>query len=183
MTKQTMQNIRQNLKIDTKDSIYAFIDSQNLNLAIRDLGWKLDFKKFRIFLKNKYKVEKAFLFLGYVKENQRLYEGLKDFGYELVFKPTLGKNGEIKGNCDAELVLHCAKIEYENFDKALIISGDGDFHCLIEFLIQEEKLCKIGIPNRKKFSSLLIKFRKYFFFVDDLKHKLEKMRQTKNGGE
>jgi len=33
---------------------YAFIDSQNLNLSIREQGWVLDFKKFRIYLKDKY---------------------------------------------------------------------------------------------------------------------------------
>lgn len=152
---------------------YAFIDSQNLNLAIRDLQWRLDFKKFRIYLRDKYQVTKAFLFLGYVQKNKSLYENLRKSGYELIFKPTLGGKGAIKGNCDAELVLHCARIEYANFDQAIIISGDGDFYCLIDFLKKEKKLAKIGIPNKKYFSSLLIPFRHpYFFYVCDLKNKL-----------
>lgn len=37
---------------------YAFIDGQNLNLGIKSLGWKLDFKKFRIYLEEKYAVKK-----------------------------------------------------------------------------------------------------------------------------
>ena len=151
--------------------VYAFIDSQNLNLAIRDLGWRLDFKKFRVYLRDKYRVNKAFLFLGYIKENENLYHNLRQSDYELIFKPTLGKKGEVKGNCDAELVLHSARIEYENFDQAIIISGDGDFYCLIDFLIRENKLAKIGIPNKKRFSSLLKKFRSpYFFYVSDIQH-------------
>jgi len=52
---------------------YAFIDSQNLNLAINDAGWKLDFARFRIYLKDKYKVKKAYLFVGYLSRNERLY--------------------------------------------------------------------------------------------------------------
>jgi len=153
---------------------YAFIDSQNLNLAICDLGWRLDFKKFRVFLREKYGVEKAFLFLGFVKENKNLYESLRRDGYELIFKPTLEQNGKIKGNCDAELVLHCAKIEFDNFEKAILVSGDGDFHCLVKFLVSENKLLKIGIPSRKKFSSLLRGFRTpYFFYVSDLRKILE----------
>ncbi len=52
--------------------VYAFIDSQNINLGVKSLGWNLDFKRFRIYLKDKYKVEKAFLFLGYIKENDKL---------------------------------------------------------------------------------------------------------------
>ena len=66
---------------------YAFIDSQNLNLGILKLGWKLDFLKFRIFLKHKFRVEKAYLFVGYLPENQDMYRSLQESGYVLVFKP------------------------------------------------------------------------------------------------
>jgi len=152
---------------------YVFIDSQNLNLSIKNSGWKIDWKKFRVFLKDKYKIKKAFLFIGYIAGNETLYTFLQNSGYVLVFKPTLDLGGKIKGNCDAELVLHCM-LEYENFDKAIIVSGDGDFHCLIEYLAKEKKLLKIGIPDRNHFSSLLIKYRSpYFFYVADLRKKIE----------
>ena len=72
-----------------KEIIYAFIDSQNLNLAIRGLGWKLDFKQFYIYLKDKLKVQKAFLFIGYISKNQELYDYLKKAGYKIIFKPVL----------------------------------------------------------------------------------------------
>jgi hypothetical protein len=42
---------------DTKPIVYAFIDSQNLNLGTQSAGWKLDFRKFRLYLKNKYGVQ------------------------------------------------------------------------------------------------------------------------------
>ena len=120
---------------------YAFIDSNNLNLAIKDCGWELDFARFYIYLKDKYKMKKAFLFIGYVTGNEALYTFLQKVGYIVVFKPTLEykKRGEIytKGNVDAELVLH-TMIEYPNYDKAIIVSGDGDFHCLIEYLKEGE---------------------------------------------
>lgn len=82
----------------------------------------------------------------------------------------------MKGNCDAELVLHCM-IEYENFEKAIIISGDGDFYCLIDYLDQRGKLFKVGIPHRKIYSFLLRKFRQYFFFISDLGQKLGKKQK------
>ena len=157
---------------------YAFIDSQNLNLAIKGIGWIIDFKKFRILLKDKFKVEKAFLFIGYVAGQELLYESLQSNGYILIFKPTLEKKGVIKGNCDAELVLRCM-IEYDNFDKAVIVSGDGDFHCLIEYLDENEKLLKIGIPNKKRYSSLIRKFSQYFFYVSDYKQTLEYIKRIK----
>ena len=90
-------------------SNYAFIDSQNLNLGVRSQEWVLDFARFRVFLKDKYSVKKAFLCIGYVGNNQMLYTFLQKSGYICVFKPTLEikENGiaKIKGNVDAELVL------------------------------------------------------------------------------
>lgn len=149
---------------------YAFIDSQNLNLAIRHAGWQLDFRKFRIYLKDKYKITKAFLFIGYYSGNENLYSILRQMGYVLIFKPTLHNNyGKIiKGNCDAELVLYCM-IEYKNFDKAIIVSGDGNFYCLIDHLEKNRKLLAIGIPNKYRHSILLKPFSKYFFFINELK--------------
>jgi uncharacterized LabA/DUF88 family protein len=157
----------------TKENNYAFIDSQNLNLAILDQGWTLDFGRFRKYLSDKYGVVKAFLFIGYVPTNQDLYTALQEQGYILIFKPTLVlKNGRIKGNVDAELVLH-AMIEYQNYQKAVIVSGDGDFHCLIKYLKGRGKLEKLIIPNRSKFSSLLRGFLSYDVdFMNNLKDKL-----------
>src|SRR3989344_3672599 len=119
---------------------YAFIDSQNLNLAIREQGWVLDFKRFSIYLKENYGVTKAFLFIGFVEGNTDLYTNLQEAGFLCVFKPTLKyKDGSTKGNCDAELVLQ-AMIEFKNYDKAIIVTGDGDFYCLAKYLFEQNKL-------------------------------------------
>lgn len=159
--------------------IYAFIDSQNLNLSIQELGWNLDFGRFYIYLKDKYKVKKAFLFIGYVAGNEALYTSLQQAGYIIIFKPTLEykKEGKryTKGNVDAELVLR-AMIEYPNYDKAVVVSGDGDFRCLIEYLVGKKKFLHIVIPNSKKYSALLRKFRKYFVYMNSLEKKLSKPR-------
>jgi uncharacterized LabA/DUF88 family protein len=167
-----------------KQNNYAFIDSQNLNYGtFKDIykgkkkiykGWKLDFKKFRKYLSDKFRVEKAFLFIGYVSKYEEMYKSLKSYGYELIFKPTvLDNNGEPKGNVDAELVLYSAKIEFKNYDKAVIVSGDGDFACLHEELEKESKLKKIIIPNSKNESSLLKKFQKHKVYIEFEKKKLE----------
>lgn len=157
-----------------KLKIFAFIDSQNLNLAIREAGWTLDFRRFRVYLEERYGISKAYLFMGYVPGNESLYDYLKKQDYQIIFKPTLqNKKGAIKGNCDAELVLHCM-IEYPNFDQAIIVSGDGDFHCLIEYLEKNSKLRALVIPNRRKYSALLRRFRKHFIFIDHLQKGLGK---------
>jgi uncharacterized LabA/DUF88 family protein len=161
--------------------VYAFIDSQNLNLGVQTLGWKLDFARFRTYLWDKYKVKKAFLFIGFIEGNSLLYTDLQNAGYICVFKPTLRtsqhKKITIKGNVDAELVLH-AMIEFRRYDKAIIVSGDGDFHCLIEHLEEKNKLLKVIVPNRR-YSSLLRRFRSYIVHVSDFRTKVE--RQKKRG--
>lgn len=164
---------------------YAFIDSQNLNLGTsKDItirgrviykGWRLDFKKFRRYLTDKFRVSEAFLFIGYIKQNEGLYKKLRADGYELVFKPTVKNNrGESKGNVDAELVLHAAAVQFSNYDKAVVVSGDGDFYCLHEYLEKNKKLFKIIIPNRKSESSLLKKFQGYKVFLIRDKDKVER---------
>ena len=115
----------------------------------------------------------AFLFIGYIYENQDLYISLQKDGYILIFKPTLRlPDGRVKGNVDAELVLH-ALIEYDNYDKALIVTGDGDFYCLVDYLVKKDKLLKLMVPNRNKFSSLFRKMMPHIMFMNDLRGKLE----------
>lgn len=167
-----------------KPVIYAFIDSQNLNLGTsKDIfkgnkkiysGWRLDFKKFRRYLTDKFRVQKAFLFIGFIPQNRKLYNHLRSSGYDLVYKPTVKDNqGKPKGNVDAELVLHAAAKEYSHYDKAVIVSGDGDFHCLHQYLEEQNKLFRIIIPNRHSESSLLKGFQKYKIFLYREKYNLE----------
>jgi len=167
-----------------KETIYAFIDSQNLNLGTsKDIyrnkkliykGWRLDFKKFRQYLTDKFRVDKAFLFIGYLKNNKKLYKFLQSCGYLLVFKPTVKDNlGKPKGNVDAEIVLYSAVIQYPSYDRAVIVSGDGDFYCLFEYLEKKHKLLRIIIPNLKSESSLLKRFQNYKTFLIYEKDKLE----------
>lgn len=156
--------------------VYAFIDSQNLNLGIRSQCWELDFKKFRLYLKNKYHVEKAYLFIGLVPGNEQLYTSLLEMGYLLVFKPTVeyleDRKKTYKGNVDAELVLYASAKCFNEYDKAVIVSGDGDFGCLVEYLHQNNKLRALICPN-KRYSSLLRRYRGYINIIGNTRNKLE----------
>ena len=170
-------------KTNLKKDNYAFIDSQNLYLGIKSQGWELDYARFRIYLRNKYNVSKAFLFIGYVPGNEDLYTRFQKNGFIVVFKPTLeikrGKSVEIKGNVDAELVLH-TMIEYKNYQKAIIVSGDGDFRCLVEYLVNNNKLLLVLAPN-KHYSSLLRIYNNFVVRVDLLRGSLEQ-KKTKISG-
>ncbi|MBI2595125.1 NYN domain-containing protein [Candidatus Daviesbacteria bacterium] len=160
---------------------YAFIDSQNLNLGVQSLGWKLDWRKFRQYLRNKYNVSEAYTFIGYKAGNEALYTKMQQMGYIVVLKPTMElPDKTVKGNVDAELVLH-SMIHYKEYNKSIIVSGDGDFHCLVEYLDQQEKLLHILAPNRH-YSGLLRKYNRYIIRVDLLRNSLEAQKKTEING-
>ena len=159
--------------MEDENKNYAFIDSTNLYLGVKNLGWNLDYKKFRIYLKEKYNVEIAYIFIGYVATNENLYKSLQESGYILIFKPTIpDEPDEIKGNIDADMVLQ-AMIDLKKYDKAIIVSGDGDFYSLTRYLYRD-KLEKVIAPNLDESSYLLRKEAKgKFVSMDDLKKKLQ----------
>ena len=167
-----------------KQNNYAVVDSQNLNLGVQKAGWKLDWRKFRQHLEQKYNVTQAYLFIGYMAENESLYEYMHELGYSVVLKPTLdiqaspesgddkqeAPKPQTKGNVDADLVLYAMK-EMPNYDKAIIVSGDGDFFGLVEYLAEQKKLLNVLTPNWQ-YSSLLKPFESYIVRIDQLRRDL-----------
>lgn len=149
---------------------YAFIDGQNLYMgtAKREHDpWRIDLKRFRIYLREKYHVEKAYYFLGYVQEtNEELYEEIQNAGFILSFRQhnpaMLGKK---KGNVDSDIIFHVMKRLFKNeqFDRIVLVSGDGDYKMLVDFLIEEQRFAKILFPDKKYASSLYKKLGSEYF--------------------
>ncbi|MDO8668624.1 MAG: NYN domain-containing protein [bacterium] len=155
------------------------MDSQNLNLGIQKLGWKLNYKKFRVYLAEKYAVKKAYMFIGFVALNQKLYDKLQEAGFILRFKPTIpDADGKIKGNIDADLVLRAA-LELDEYEKAVIVSSDGDFYSLTQYLYDKKKLAVVLSPDIENCSSLLRGTAKEKIrFMNELKEKLEYKKKS-----
>ncbi len=153
---------------------YAFIDSQNLNLGVQKLGWKLDYGKFRVYLEEKYAVKQAFVFVGFVLSNQKLYDNLRTAGFTVVFKPTIpDAYGKIKGNVDADLVLS-AMVEYSKYERAVVVSSDGDFYSLVRFLYKNNKLEAVLSADLENCSNLLKETAKErLYFIADLRELVE----------
>lgn len=138
-----------------RENNYAFIDTQNLICGVERLGWLVDFEKLRRYLSDKYRVTKAFLFIGYLDSFKNTYLLLQNVGYVLCFKPvSSGDSGGLKANIDADLVLK-AILEKVNYDKAVIVSGDGDFYSLVEHLRSINKFKIVLCPDSKSCSNLL----------------------------
>lgn len=138
-------------------NVGLYIDGANLHKGSTELGYRIDYKKFRGWLWQKFGVTKAYLFLGLIPKRAKLYQYLQECGYILIFKETTtNADGQVKGNCDAELVLKVVSDFYEHaFDGYVIITGDGDFRCLVDFLVERKTPISIGAPNKNKCSILL----------------------------
>jgi uncharacterized LabA/DUF88 family protein len=59
------------------------------------------------------------------------------------------------------------------YDKVLIVTGDGDFYCLVDYLLQNDKLLNLMIPNRNRFSSLFRKIIKHVIYMNNLRDLFE----------
>jgi len=136
----------------------AYIDGANLHNGINTFKWKFDYRRFRVWLREKYGVEQAYLFLGLIPKYKDLYTKLQEQGYTLVFKEVIfDGDGKAKGNCDADIVVHAMQNAYENkFGKAVLVTSDGDYAPLVKFLKEKNKIdCILSPYNTKKCSILL----------------------------
>ena len=139
--------------------ISAYIDGANLHKGTESLDWEFDYGRFRVWLKDKYLVECAYIFLGLIPKHKDLYVKLQELGYTLIFKEVIydGK-GKAKGNCDTDLVVKAMQDTYENnLEKAILVSSDGDYAPLVKFLKSKEKMATILSPYDTKKSSILLK--------------------------
>ena len=171
---------------------YAFIGGINLHLTYEYLDWKMDYEKLRRYLRERHNVTVAYYFLGFIKKNKKIYADLKTYGYELKFRevsefpreaiicPYCNREVEPRGirtkcDCDADITLQMLD-DIEEYDKAILITSDGDFDNVIRKLIQTNKLKLVLAPCRKGCSRLLRKAaRGRIGFLDDFRGKLEKI--------
>ena len=169
-----------------KNSLHnlAFIDGQNLHLGTKEIGWSVDYRKFRVYLKDKYNVSEAYYALGYVSEEQQdLYNNLQKAGFIVSFKehnPTM--LAQKKGNVDTDIVFEIMKnlIENKNFSKIILVSGDGDYKKVIDYLIKGDRFEKILFPNKDFASSLYKKLgAERFDYLDNIKSYIQYERKQK----
>ena len=171
-------------KTNTKRKIvYAFIDAANLFYGgEKSLGWKIDYKKLLVYLRNKFGVSRTYYYAGLDIGSYRPKSGVMDienllnyfrrkflsgklsqadqlpiikyiartkffkkldqFGYKLRLKPTKvfynGTHSVKKANCDVDLTFDLMKY-ISQYDEVVILSGDGDFAPVLEYLLRKGK--------------------------------------------
>jgi len=168
----------------------AYVDGQNLYMGTAKSSpqWHIDLARFRTYLKQKYDVDRAYYYLGYVQEGvdyENLYEAIQTAGFILVFREhNSAMLGKKKGNVDSDIIFSVMKRLYlkEKFDKVVLVSGDGDYKSLVDFLVEQDRFKKVLFPNRKFRSSLYKSLSStYFAYLDDadIKRKIEQRRKRK----
>lgn len=153
----------------------AYIDASNLKFGVEQSGWKLDYKSFRSWLRDKFGITRAILFMGLIPNNFEVYNFLQSIGYDISFRSTLtNKEGKTKGNVDGELILSVARDFYENkLNKVVLVAGDGDYHCIVEFLKEKNIPIIIVSPNNKYLSLLLKRTNVPIIILDKFRDKLK----------
>jgi uncharacterized LabA/DUF88 family protein len=131
----------------------AFIDGQNLHMGTVSNNWKIDYVRFRVYLKEKYHVSEAYYFLGYLSGNEdALHRNLQKAGFILIFKEhQLTQLSTKKGNVDSDIIFEIMKKLYEDetFNKIVLVSSDGDYKKVVDHLITKNKFEKILFPTNK----------------------------------
>ncbi len=161
----------------------AYIDAANLDKALRlTLKWNLNYASFRRWLKEKYKVEQAYIFIGLVPKYKNLYTYLQNCGFELAFKDILYHNNKPKGNCDSDLLMKTSQDLFEgNLNKAVIVASDGDYAPLIKVLIEKNSLEVILSPAPVEKCSLLLKRTgAHIAYIGDQRSILELKEESTN---
>ena len=123
--------------------IAVFVDGANFFYTQRDLlGWWVNPKKLLEWIERNGTVTDALYYLGSGDADDARFtaflRALPHLGYSLVTKPVKllpGANGAMvkKANLDVEIVLDMFTM-LDEFDMAVLVSGDGDFRRPLELL-------------------------------------------------
>ncbi len=119
-------------------------------------------------------------FSGISSWERRLYLQLNEAGFTLIYKEiTYGDGNKIKGNCDADLVLSAVVDYYEHcFDRAVLVSSDGDFASLASFLKKKDVFLTLISPH-EKCSYLLWKVGVPVVILDTQRNRLQLPQKEK----
>lgn len=164
---------------EKEESNIAFIDAQNLRKTLLNHNTTLDFYKFREYLRKRFNAKRAVVFLGWAKWLREDYKYYYRAGFEIEFKDAIPyiEHGRrvMKANVDIDMAVSVLGEHYGEYDKAIIVTGDGDFIPLVRFLRKKNLLKALIIPNISDYSQVyneqgLIPYR---YFLSSLETRLE----------
>ena len=161
------------------------IDAANVIYSLRDLGWRIDYKKLKRFFETKADLASIYFYAAYFDGDagrQNLLEMLSRKGFIVrskVVKVIRTKTGVLhKANCDVELTMDAMTV-YRDFDTAVLMSGDSDFVPLVRFL-QSHRKQVVVVSTRGHVARELIEAANYFCHFDRFQNSWQLLKESKN---
>lgn len=170
---------------------FVFIDASNLFYGgEKSLGWKIDYQiNETVPLKNlenhltktlrseNEKLNEAeILLISRHLQRVKFYIRLEAFGYQLFLKPVKLYEQEDgttkrKANCDVDMAFHLMK-ERDEFDRVIVLSGNGDFLPVLKYLKQIGKQVLVFSRGQRTAKEIRQFAGDKFLDFTRLKHKL-----------
>ncbi len=149
--------------------IAVFIDVANVIYSLRDLGWRIDYKRVLRYFQTGAKLIGVYFYYSTQRENTgqaNLLEMLARKGFQLRVKEVkkiIPKDGStfLKGNCDVELTIDLIDL-MPAYDTAVLLSGDSDFAAAVKY-VQKHGKKVVVISTRGHISKELIQAADGFF--------------------
>ncbi len=164
------------------ERIAIFIDGANMFYAQRKMGWHIDYRKVYEFYASQAQVYNAFYYTSVTNPPDPGMEGflraLTGMGYTVrrkVVKEILDQEtGQTvrKANLDIEIVIDMLTTA-DLFDRAILISGDGDFERAVEFLRgRGKRIDGLGVHAMAAYD--LVNAMDRYLYLEDLRDVVEK---------
>jgi len=161
--------------------VCVFIDAANLENAIKDLDWWMDYRKLWDYFTQETRLTSIRFYCPRFKDRRqdKFFVVLKHIGYKLITKSLkiiTDKSEEYnrKANFDVEIALD-AWTSKNDYDTLILFSGDSDFDYLIKKLRQENKRVMV-ISSRYHISHELIKSSYKYIDLKKLRKFLERKK-------
>ena len=152
--------------------IALFVDGNNLYGAQKELGWTVEFSKLISFASADGQLIDATYFAPTTsKTNPHIASMISRAGFSVISKPAIEdkSSGEVyKANMDIELAANVI-LSMPIYDKAVLVTGDGDFEYILSILRTHGKL--FTIISTKAIASRQLKNSAGMHFIDMADHR------------
>lgn len=162
-----------------RQRVALFIDGANMFYAQKKLGWNIDYKKLYKYFTEGKQIYNAFLYTGIkaIKDEQKFMKKLAHLGYTVRTKAVKrifdGKEIKEKCNLDIEIVIDMFNT-VENYDEAIIFSGDSDFTRAIELFRSKGKVITV-VSTRGMIALDLINAADNYIDLKNIRSEIEKI--------
>jgi uncharacterized LabA/DUF88 family protein len=147
--------------ISPKKRVRVYIDAANLILSARTHGIEYDIAILCEYLRYRYSATSCVYFTGRISALQADYSRIAKLGMEIVFKEIYSEHAKTKANCDVEIAHRITRdIERKKVDGIVLVSGDGDFAGLLDYIRDSGIETHLFAIHRKD-TSRLLRMRSY----------------------